>query len=521
MYKLAKRWGGLLFFGVYLVIGVTLAWHTGEGWDDEIMRENAVRNWKWAIDFLQGNAASWEAIFHGNIDETGPAIQLFFVGIERLLGITDVTTITAVHHVLGFLLVAIGSLAIFKLGALLGFNKILQWVLWGLIVFHPRIFGHSLFNTKDPVFMIMGVVSVWLILSAMRNNALWRFAVAGGFLGFIVDIRLIGLVFLVPWLPYIFERWRSIDVWKQIAVFGGSTLVAIVIFWPFLWNNPLELFWQQFAVITEVKQPNPTLFEGEFYDPGNAPRYYLWAYLGYTIPIALLGMYLVGVFRFISRFKSWSQLQRIAGWTAFTIPCLTLAMSSLMQPIFYNGWRHFQYIYPWMVLFAVWGFSTFKRANWMVHKRHLCAGILVIIGVGAMLYNTVTFPHGHLYMNPWVSGPMEQQFERDYWGVEFRQGWEELARIEKGTAVVFVSDFPGRVNKKWLNDSDIQRFSITSDWTKADYILSNFCHFESFSTPLWYQFYFGEHRPALGEEVFSLESRFGRSLVCYRLPHGH
>ena len=303
-----------------------------------------------------------------------------------------------------------------------------------------------------------------------------------------------------------------------MAAFVGSMVVAIVVFWPFLWESPLELFWQQMAVITEVKQPNPTLFEGEFYKPGNAPRYYLWAYLGYTIPLALLSMFLVGTFRFFSQYKLLNELERIVGWTAFTIPFLTLAMSSLLDPIFYNGWRHFQYIYPWIVLLAVWGISSFKLAEWVVRKKCLYTGALVAIGAATMMYNILAFPHGHLYMNPWVSDSREELFELDYWGVEFRQGWEELARREKGTAVVFVSDFPGRVNKKWLNDLDIERFSITSDWKEADYILSNFCHFESFSTPLWHQFYFGEHRPALGEEVFSLKSPFGKSLVCYRLP---
>ncbi|MFZ6053177.1 hypothetical protein [Halocola ammonii] len=512
-----------VFLAVYIVFGLVLLPDYGIGWDDYIMRDNAERNLEWAGEFLSGNTAAKDSIFEGNIDEHGPAFQLILLGVESALPFESAYATNLIRHTVSFLAFAFLSLFFFRLLRVAGFSNKISLLAWMAVVLYPRIFAHAGFNLKDPIFMMLMVVAVFLLVRLKKKNGLIHHVIFGLLLGFIIDIRILGLLIVAPYVIYIFVfEGLKLSSMKKVVVGLFSCAFAICLFWPFLWDAPVELFLNQFKVITQVKQPNPTLFFGEFYLPKEAPRWYLPVYLLITVPVVIWLLFFIGIIdrvRNLFKFGFGDINKHPAFWTSlyvFTVPVLAAVV---LTPVFYNGWRHFQFIYPFAVVVAVYGLCAFSSRFHLFGKKArqmVVGGALVSLLVVNLLYH----PHGHLYFNLWMGQNLESEFEPDYWGIGFREGWEFLSDHTSSTerpVNVLVSDKPALFNLELLSADERQQFNIVEGIEEAEYFITNHQHFSSLSTPVWHNFYFGENRPVLGREIYRSGTFQATSVRIYQL----
>lgn len=520
-----KEVGLLIAFVIYLGVGLFCSKDFGVAWDDWIMRDNALRNIEWATQFINHSATSREEIFQGNIDEHGPAFQLLLVAAEQLTGVTEPAQIIRIRQVTTFLFFALLSIGFYRLLRLSGFSSFYAFLGWISLIFYPRIFTHSIINSKDPILMLLFVwLAYFLLKIAHQNRIKWHllFAIT---LGIATDIRIISLLFLglyvVQFLVLTYRQpqqlKRSFALFLLVfALFVSSSILV----WPYLWHHPLQSFWQQFSVITDVKQPNFTLFLGEFFAPKEAPRWYLPAFLIMTLPIVLWIFISVGtVDRFRHLFHNfWREItQNNAFYLSAFVVAIPLLAAVLLKPVFYNGWRHFQFIFPFLIVLALYGLRFFARFKF-VHLLYSHRWIIASFGYLFLLSYTVWLhPKGGSYYNFWVGDHLEQQLECDYWGVNFKQGWEYVLENTEGELTVMVSDWPGKLNYDLLPATEKQRITLVNSLEEADLFITNHLHFKDFSTPLWHSFYFGPHRPALGNEVFSLSTPQATVLRVYQL----
>jgi len=521
---MVKRYTIYLLFTVYLLLGIIFVPGYGVGWDEWYMRENAVRNVEWAKAFFNGEFDKRNTIFEGNVDEHGPAFQLVLLKVEHLFQPTSIKKRVLVRHYTAFVVFAFLSLGFYLLLKRAGFSTQLSLLGWMALVLYPRIMAHAAFNPKDPLLMGFFIWASYLLL-LIHQSGKWRWHLLFGMLlGLMVDIRVIALVFLAPygliWLSTLIrKRTYSTSLVNVGIVLAGFISIAICA-WPYLWHDPLASFINQFKVITEVKQPNPTLFFGEFYLPKEAPWWYLPGYLLITIPLIIWIPFSYGIFEHLKCViqKGKQELEEhLLFWIAVIIFCIPLLAAMILTPVFYNGWRHFQFMYPFILILALYGLKPILQMKTLTFKGVNSYAIVMLVFVVLSYANIRYYPFGNLYFNTWIGKDLEQEFECDYWGVGTNNAWDYLSEHTTGKVRVLTSDKPVSMNLELLTLEDQSRFELVNSLEEADYFITNHNHFQDFSTPLWHSFYFGPHRPALGKEVYRAGSFQATAVRVYKL----
>ena len=129
-----------------------------------------------------------------------------------------------------------------------------------LFLLHPRLYGHSFFNSKDIPFLVMFVVALFLAHRAFRRDKVSAFALLGVGVGVLVNLRIMGVVLLaaVPAmraLDFAFaqgwaERKRVLLTTSVFALAGALTVYALL---PYLWGDPIA---RAVRVVDDALEPS-------------------------------------------------------------------------------------------------------------------------------------------------------------------------------------------------------------------------------------------------------------------------
>ena len=167
-------------------------------------------------------------------------------------------------------------------------------------------------------------------------------------------------------------------------------------------------------------------FLGSSYPCYALPWYYLPTWLSLSIPLWYLAVTLAGVagaaaFVLRNRRRLGSALRRgLLGpgrWFALclTVAVLPIAAAILLHSTLYSGWRHMYFIFPELVVVALFGikwlFGLLRARRW---PRRLLAGGLAALLAGQACWIAWMHPFEKFYLNP-VGQSMCDLLERDYW----------------------------------------------------------------------------------------------------------
>lgn len=99
----------------------------------------------------------------------------------------------------------------------------------------------------------------------------------------------------------------------------------------------------------------------------------------------------------------------------------------------HDGWRHFLFVYPSLVLMATFGwylwFTSFRSKAF-----RLFSVILLLVLLSENLYSIISLhPYQYIYFNPLLGGVRKAygNFETDYWMLSVKEAAEWLIRHEK------------------------------------------------------------------------------------------
>ena len=194
--KLFKNPAPLIFFSLYLVLGLLIYGDYGMSWDEALQREHGLVS----AHYVNQWAGYADEVYTG---EELPTYQHRFYGVwfslpaawlEKALGLEGFRQQFRLRHLLVFL--------IFWLSALLFYRLLLErfghwgWALLGtsLLVLCPRIFAHSFYNPKDLPFLslyILGSYSLFRFwLKPNVRSALFH----GLACGMLIAMRVTGII---------------------------------------------------------------------------------------------------------------------------------------------------------------------------------------------------------------------------------------------------------------------------------------------------------------------------------------
>ncbi|MDR1974811.1 MAG: tetratricopeptide repeat protein [Bacteroidales bacterium] len=418
---------------VALVIMLVASLDAGVSGDEPYHYEDSIKNIEYYATFGKDTSAY-------ALSNYGACVDNIAYGIARVTGLSD-SMISVMHlrHLCGTLVGWLGMLFAALAAWRLSNKKYLPAIItFVLLVFSPRFLGHSFNNLKDPTmasFFMMAIYGMIVFLQDFPKVKWQTIVLLIISIGFAIGVRPGGLL-LFAYMG-LFGLTHFIFVQKGLAkkspksskspqnlnksnfkrllfygiiVFVGGYIFA-VIQWPFLIKHPIDNMIASFKTVSAFPAVLAQLFEGQFYQSSDIPKYYLEKWMVMTIPTAVL---LGFVIRLIT---GWKREDRF--WTFMLLFCVFFPLFWIWYTgaNVYGGWRHATFVYPPMVALAGLGFnSIIEKARKPVVKYILTALPFVLL-LHPALFAVRNHPYEYLYFNE-LSGGIKNaygKYELDYY----------------------------------------------------------------------------------------------------------
>ena len=520
----------------YLILGLNIYSDYGISMDEPIERKHGMVTFDYInqVFNLFSNTPPTRAETLEEYDHRDYGVLFQFVSyvLERGLQVRGALEVFLLRHKLTFLLFCISCLFFYK--ALILRFQTWKYALLGMLflILSPRIFAHAFYNPKDIIFLSWTTISLYTLfsflyqpskVSAVKHGIICALAISSRVTAVFIPILTVGMIFL---------RYVVLAEKKDIKEYMGFLLIFIltgvlgtIIFWPFLWESPIENFIYAFEKMKRFRWYGNVWFLGEFVPSYKLPWYYIPVLVGVTTPILYIALFLVGILallseiiRWVNRLKSSEFLMDLTALGYLFTPILAVI---LLNSILYNGWRHLYFIYPGMIVIAIYGLSyTYNRIQPSFSSRNkpVLISLLLFLTIGSCVKVAIDMvrlhPNQQVYFNEIVSQTPHEKFEVDYYGTPYKQALRYLLKSRKDdTLNIHVTMPAGIINKINFPSKEMDRLNYVA-LKKADFLISNF-HFPT-DTSLCKK-YLDETFPFDQPELFTLKYKGSRIVSVYEL----
>ncbi len=520
--RTAQTWTACGLLLTYLVVGLLITDHYGISWDEQLNRKFGHQTLDYVLSTLAvtgGEASTSAEDARDSVAEFGPFFELVLAGSEKALGLEDSRAVYLMRHRVTFFAFWCGVAAFFLL-----LRRVLEdgWlaVLGACtLALTPRLFADSFYNSKDTVLLSFFVVSTWTLVRLLDKKTVGATLVHALACAATIDIRLVGLLLagltlLFLGFEFMVQR-RHENGMRRVGLVALIYVVSlgafVVLLWPQLWEAPASQLRGALFRLGEARQINNAfaLYRGSFVSVKELPWHYLPTWIGITIPPFIGGFFLVGLGLAVRAFVRTSPLDPAnrAILLFLLLSLVPIGFVIVFRPLLYDGWRHFYFVYPFLVALAMFGVRELGENSRM---RVFSLG-MALAGLAHCLFVVVAYhPHQQVYFNVLAPKDLERQFELDYWGLSYRDGLTEVLRREPvGTVTVAVGSVPGRLNALILPKEQRDRLRFVPV-EEAKYFLSNHRRPEALQR-------FLTHAAPYVNEVYSVRAGGAHLLGVYKL----
>ena len=486
--ELAKSQIALIVCVLFLAVGILILDDYGVSWDTNTQHTIGQQN----LDYILGKS---HAIPKG-VDRDigferfyGGVFELPLVLAERSLGLGDWRDILLSRHLLTHASFLAGGLFCFLLVHRLFGSRALALFALLLFLLHPRLYGHSFFNSKDVPFASIFMIALWLTHRAFDRRSIRAFLLCGLSVAVLVNLRIFGLLLFaavlamrgLDWLLASTARER-----RQILATAGAFVLAscgaLYALSPYLHQNPLEIF-RLISAASQHHTNDIQLFQGKYLTPSNLPLHYIPTWLAISTPLVglLLGLTGVGaVLHRVARRPGEALRDGRLRFGLLLIGCVALPMALVSALGFktYNGWRHLYFLHAPLVLLAAlglhWLASISKTSSIPFPAFFGLAGL----GLAAVATQMAQLhPYEHLYFNGLVNrhalGRLGSEYVMDYWGTPYREGLEYLLKRHPSSPIhILDADALAHLERNLLILPEQQRRQFKREG-RVDYYVTN------------------------------------------------
>ena len=474
---------GLLICALFLLVGLATAGDYGAVSDEEIQRQTAAAN----LDYILGRADRIVGdLYHDRV--YGVAFELPLLLVERALGLEDYYYIHRLRVILTHLFFIIGGFFCYRLAYHLFNNRLIAVLALLFYLLSPRIYGHSFFNSKDPVFLSMFVIALYLLERAFRKDTTGAFLLLGVAVGLLTNLRIMGImlfpaVIAMRGLDLLYagsgaERKSILITAGLFPLTAGLTIYALS---PHAWTNPLDYLTASLDLAVNHPVVWPQLFRGEWFPSDQLPPHYNAVWFAITTPLLILLLGGIGIALAAARicrrpgavFRNTRRRFLALLLAGFLLPPLAVALLGSNQ---YNDWRHLYFVYVPFCLLAAGGLGWLSAAWSQQWRWRFGMYGLIAAGLGLILLQiTQLHPLQHLYFNPLVDRAtpeyLRTQYHFSFWELAY---WAALQRILKSypdETLAVRTNYPGEF--QLLSPADRQRLFPVADGggRNADYDL--------------------------------------------------
>ena len=353
----------------------------------------------------------------------------------------------------------------------------------GFLALNPMWFGYMFINLKDIPFAVTLLAALFYSLECLaalppRWTSWPKLALAAGALAATKLIGLPVLAFAVLvvaasyyWIlrpgllvapgPMLLRR-VGLGVTSVVA----GSLACFALFWPqFYFYGPNELASVLMVFAHFDLWDGNVLLNGRWYPNDNAPWYFSINYIAVVMPLLVLMLTIIG--GAIGFFRREPMVVAL-----ILISIVALATQSYPGVHVYNGYRHFLFLVPFLMLIAAYpvGLLLAQDRMWLRFASLVVMGISMATTVVEMAR---LHPYEYSFFNSLVGGAdgASGRFDLDSWRIAYREVLERLDEQIDGNAPITIASCGDPANLV-----DFPRIEPT-DWKTADYFIlySNPC----------------------------------------------
>jgi hypothetical protein len=483
-----------LFFLFLFILGCFIYKDYGRSWDEHVNRSNGFITLNYILTKFQINFFSndseilkfTDSLFSYNDRDYGVLFDLPVAIIERLLQLNSAAEQYYLRHFLTFLVFLLGTFFIYKLSC----QRFNDWRL-GLLaslmfVLSPRFFAEGFYNSKDIVFMSFFTLGLYTTITFI-NSPNFKTAILHGLATAIsTDIRVMGITLMAMTLFLLLMRIAKHEIKfsssiNALLIYILVSCTFIVIFWPWLWTNPLRHFLEAIQNMANFRWSEFNLYVGDYVQATKIPWHYAIVWIAVTTPPLYIFLALIGGFTIFKKIiinrTLWNNKYEMQDLFFLGIFIGAVSAVILLRSILYDGWRHLYFIYPAFIIVSIRGLSI----TWQFVSLIKVAKFGFIL----ILFSCFTFqafwmysnhPLQNLYFNFLAGTDSKQRFDLDYWGLSNQFALQYILENDKRSLirVMPISDNPLFYGLTFISSNESKRIIDTNDVEQAEYLVSNY-----------------------------------------------
>jgi hypothetical protein len=399
-----------IFFISILLIGLFVFNDYGISWDEDRSRLNAVVTLK----YLRGD----DLLLNYEDRSYGVGFEMLLLLAEGMFRSTgNWILVYQNRHLLTF---------IFFFLALLCFYKVLKlrfghaWTALlgsGFLLFSPRIFAESFYNSKDIPLLSALLIAWYFLYRFLANHKTKDLLLLIAFSAFSISIRVVALLPVLIFagglsIPLITGRITYAKV-KTPLLYLLGTAIGSYLLWPYLWTDPLGRFIESFSVMSRFPWDRTILFWGSRIPVSDIPWFYIPVWILISTPPLYVALAILGLFVVIKGIRvRWDEPRQVMDMLAAVLFFSPVAAVILLGSKVYDGWRHLYFIYPYLIYLATLGWSwVFKKGK---KVRAVLIGLTAVSLVSVLMWMLCWHPYQYTYFNFIQNAIIKKDFEADY-----------------------------------------------------------------------------------------------------------
>lgn len=491
----------------------------GTQWDEYLQREMGRFNYN-QITGQNDSLKVWRGRDYGIV------VELPLYVLEKKLAPHEPAKSIFIRHLACYMLYCFGVFIFYITLLKLRFKPI--WAFAGvlMLVISPRVYGHAFINSKDVPLMVFYIFSYFSLLLFIEKPDFKRSVLHAFTCALLIDTRITGVIIVPLTLLFyaLFEFQKSdkkikqvvsFELLKQLKVYLISVAILVYVFWPFLWPNPIKNFLVAFLNMSHYRWKGYSLLFGEFLYSYETPWYFAIAWIGITTPLVYLILFFTGIYSIIIQvlkqkmqaLKKIEFLEKIMPLCLLSAPLLAII---LLKSVLYDTWRHIYFVYPFLIILALYGAQTLmskiqrNRLKWA-----LAATFFAYINI-ELVKMMQSFPNEYVYFNELVRDTpnnIRLKYDMDYWGTSFRQGLEKILEVDQRDTVKITGNvYPCYSNYVLLKHLDPKcRLQYVLEEKDADYYLTT------------YRFKPNDHQNLEKNKIYSIKYKNSEILGVYKV----
>jgi len=404
--------------------------------------------------------------------------------IERIFKVNEKHKQYQLKHFLTFSVFFLSLISFYKLLNLRFQNWIVGILGVTVLVLSPRIFANSFYNNKDIIFLSFFIFSIHASLIFIDKPSFKTLIFSSLFCALAIDVRVIGII-----TPFILLTTLSIKqfVYNEkirsffilVAQYLFFLFLFVIIFWPYLWSNPINNFIEAYTIMSKYPHITHTLFLGEYVLSSEIPKIYLLTWIVVTTPFVYILFFFIGLLFFLLNFTI-KKKERFNQNFFKDFFCLTILFSVSFIIIFlgstlFAGWRHLYFLYVVIIYFSIFGiYQTYLLINKSYKKYFVCFIIITFIFISNWMI--VNHPHQYVYFNFLAGKKFDKKFDMDYWGLSYKENLEFLIKNEKKELfkIFNLSQNKMYIHSIILPREDLKKLKFVENPLDADYLITNY-----------------------------------------------